>query len=166
MPSHRRQRCRALAALVVAGLVAAGCGRGQAATPVSDAAASVQRVEGSTQLAVHLSARAAQRLGIETDTVHGALVPPRPAAPSASPAVVSTAPVLAKVVRFAAVLYLPSGEAYLYTNPRPLEYVRQPLVVDYVTGDLAVLTSGPDLATRVVTVGATELSGVEFGAGE
>lgn len=70
---------------------------------------------------------------------------------------------LRKVVPYAAVLYGVHGETWVYSNPEPLVYVRQPIVIDYIEGDVAVLSDGPQVGTAVVTVGATELFGTETG---
>lgn len=68
-----------------------------------------------------------------------------------------------KVVPYSAVLYDVSGNTWVYTNPEPLVFVREPIVVDYIEGDLVVLLEGPSLGTPVVTVGAAELFGAETG---
>lgn len=99
----------------------------------------------------------------ETDP--GAKNPPATQAPPSTNAA-APATTTRRVVPFAAVLYQPSGEASLYVNTAPLLYERQAVTVDYVIGDLAVLSSGPPPGTPVVTVGAPELSGIEFGVGE
>lgn len=70
-----------------------------------------------------------------------------------------------KVVPYAAVLYDRHGETWTYTCPEPLVYVRAPIVVDYIDGDLAVLSEGPPAGTEVVTAGASELFGAETGIG-
>jgi hypothetical protein len=70
---------------------------------------------------------------------------------------------LHKVVPYAAVLYGVHGETWVYSNPEPLVYVRQPIVVDFIEGDLAYLSEGPEVGTAVVTIGAAELFGVETG---
>jgi hypothetical protein len=70
---------------------------------------------------------------------------------------------LRKVVPYAAVLYGVNGETWVYSNPEPLVFVRQPIVVDYIEGDLAILSEGPETGTEVVTVGAAELFGTETG---
>jgi hypothetical protein len=73
------------------------------------------------------------------------------------------------VIPFKAVLYAPSGEAFTYVSIEPELFERTPIVVEYVAGDVAVLTDGPPRAplpgTPVVTVGGPELSGAEFGVG-
>ncbi len=70
---------------------------------------------------------------------------------------------LHKVVPYAAVLYGVHGETWVYTNPERLVFERQPIVIDYIEGDLALLSEGPEVGTAVVTVGAAELFGTETG---
>lgn len=71
-----------------------------------------------------------------------------------------------KVVPYAAVIYGLHGETWVYTSPEPLTFVRQPIVVDYIEADLAVLVDGPPAGTLVVTVGVAELYGVDAGVGQ
>jgi hypothetical protein len=70
-----------------------------------------------------------------------------------------------KVIPYAAVLYDLQGETWVYTRPEPLVYVRAPVIVDYIDGDVAVLSEGPPAGTQVVTAGASELFGAESGIG-
>jgi hypothetical protein len=70
-----------------------------------------------------------------------------------------------KVVPYAALIYGVHGETWVYTNPELLVYVREPVVVDYIEGDQAVLTEGPPAGTLVVTAGGAELFGAESGVG-
>jgi hypothetical protein len=70
-----------------------------------------------------------------------------------------------KVIPYAAVLYDIDGKEWVYTSPEPLVYVRAPIVVDYIDGDLAVLSDGPPAGTEIVTAGASELFGAEAGIG-
>lgn len=69
-------------------------------------------------------------------------------------------------VPYQAVLYDNEGATWVYTSPEALVFVRAPVKVDYVEGDLAILGEGPPPGTRVVTVGVTELYGAEFGVDE
>jgi multidrug efflux pump subunit AcrA (membrane-fusion protein) len=66
-----------------------------------------------------------------------------------------------KVVPYDAVIYGQHGETWVFVNPEPLVFVRQPIVIDYIEGDRAVLSEGPDAGTAVVVVGAEELYGSE-----
>jgi hypothetical protein len=71
-----------------------------------------------------------------------------------------------KIVPYSSVLYGVHGETWVYTNPKPLVYVRHPIRVNFVEGDIAVLTDGPSVGTTVVSVGAIELFGAETGIGK
>ncbi len=71
-----------------------------------------------------------------------------------------------QVVPFSSVIYGPTGDTWVYTSPEPLEYVRHLITVDYIDGDIAVLSAGPPTDTAIVAVGATELFGLEFGIGK
>ncbi len=68
-------------------------------------------------------------------------------------------------VPYSAVLYDSNGNTWVYTNPEPLVFVRHPISIDYIKGDLAVLSEGLPAATAVVTVGVAELYGTEFEVG-
>ncbi|MGH3764665.1 MAG: hypothetical protein ACRDS0_32100 [Pseudonocardiaceae bacterium] len=140
-----------IAVVVVAVLPVAGCSSAPAAgSPASEVEVSkVEPVAGSNVATVTLSSDAARRLGIQTSVVGETMV----------------AGLMRKVVPYSAVLYDPAGKTYAYSNPRSLAYVRVPLAVDFVDGELAVLTAGPPSGTTVVTVGASELFGTEFEVG-
>lgn len=66
-----------------------------------------------------------------------------------------------RVVPYGAVYYDAQGTAWVYVNPKPLVFERRRIVVERVVGDLAVLSDGPSVGTRVVTVGAALLFGAE-----
>ena len=70
------------------------------------------------------------------------------------------------VVPYSAVMYHFDGSTWTYTNPAPLTYVREPIEIDYIDGNTVVLDRGPAVGTVVVSVGAAELYGVEFGIGK
>lgn len=68
-----------------------------------------------------------------------------------------------KVIPYAAVIYDAEGNTWVYTNPEPLVFVRQPIVIDYIEGDRAILVEGLEVGTSVVIIGASELLGAETG---
>jgi hypothetical protein len=70
-----------------------------------------------------------------------------------------------KIVPYAAVMYGPHGETWVYTNPEPLTFIREPIAIDYIDGDQVVLSDGPSPGTKVVTVAVAELYGTETGVG-
>jgi hypothetical protein len=67
-----------------------------------------------------------------------------------------------KVVPYAALIYDPEGKTYVYTSPKRLEYLRDEVKVDRIEGDRVLLSRGPPVGTRVVTVGAAEVYGTEL----
>jgi multidrug efflux pump subunit AcrA (membrane-fusion protein) len=70
------------------------------------------------------------------------------------------------VVPQSAVLYDVSGGSWVYENTAPQTFVRRRVEVrDFVEG-VAVLTRGPASGAKIVTDGAAELFGTEFGAGK
>ncbi len=66
-------------------------------------------------------------------------------------------------VPFGAVVRDFEGGAWVYTTTTPGRYVRKRVGVVSVVGDDAVLSFGPAAGAEVVTQGAAELFGVEFG---
>jgi hypothetical protein len=69
-----------------------------------------------------------------------------------------------RVMPYDAIVYDKSGTTWAYTPAdRPLTYVRQSIEVDSVQGKVVHLKNGPTPGTPVVTVGAAELFGVEYG---
>jgi hypothetical protein len=69
------------------------------------------------------------------------------------------------IVPYSAVLYDAKGDAWVYTNPEPLVFVRHRVTIDKIDRGRAVLQDGPAVGTKVVTVGAAELFGAESGVG-
>ena len=70
------------------------------------------------------------------------------------------------VIPTTAVIYSPDGAAWTYVAVGPRSYLRHAIVVDRVAGTEAFLSSGPAAGTPVVTIGAPELLGTEYGVGE
>ncbi|MEQ1861480.1 MAG: efflux RND transporter periplasmic adaptor subunit, partial [Chthoniobacteraceae bacterium] len=58
------------------------------------------------------------------------------------------------------------GGQWVYENTAPQTFTRRRVVVDRVVGPDAVLASGARAGAKVVTDGAAELFGTEFGAGK
>lgn len=65
-----------------------------------------------------------------------------------------------------ALLYDPSGGEWAYMSPEPNVYMRSPLKVEAIEGDKVYLAKGPAVGTKLVTNGAAELYGIEFGIGK
>jgi len=135
---------------MLAGLTLGACNR---ATHHSEheSPAHVEHIEGSELSRLTLTPKALERLDIQSAFVQEARV-----TRSASPR---------KVVPYAAVLYDANGRTWVYTRPEPQSFLRHEIVVDYIEGDMAVLSEGPPIGTEVVTVGGAELFGAEFEVG-
>jgi hypothetical protein len=109
----------------------------------------VRVVEGSDVKMVSLVTRSAERLGIQTEAVREELVGGVPRI----------------VMPYAALLYDEHGDTWAFTNTEGLTFIRHPVTVDRIEGDLVVLLEGPAVGTIVVTAGAAELYGAETGVG-
>ena len=127
--------------LVALGLAVSACG-GSSESPAPPAPAKITKLAGGRDQ-ITLTADAAKRIDVRTAAVEsdGGNT----------------------VIPYAAVLYDPDGAAWTYTNPKPLVFVRADITVDRIDGERAILAKGPAPGTAVVTVGATELWGVEYG---
>ncbi len=109
-------------------------------------------VQGTDFKQVTLLKKAAERLGIETAPVREEWI--------------TRSGRTQNVVPYTSVIYGLHGETWAYTNPKPLVFVRQSIIIDYIDGGLAVLSEGPIADTKVVTVGVAELYGIETGIGK
>ena len=135
-----------VAILVVAAAgLATGCTQGAAEAAPEPPAAVTEPIEGSDLARIRLTEAASIRLAIETVPV-GQLGD-------------------AMTIPYGALLYDASGQAWAYTNPEPLVYVREAIEVERIDADVVVLADGPTPGTAVVTVGGAELYGVESGVG-
>ena len=70
------------------------------------------------------------------------------------------------VVPWPAILYDVHGGAWVYEQVATRTYARRRVELAYVDGGIAVLATGPAPGARVVTDGAVELFGTEFGVGK
>ncbi|MDA2927738.1 efflux RND transporter periplasmic adaptor subunit [Acidobacteria bacterium AH-259-G07] len=69
-------------------------------------------------------------------------------------------------VPWSSILYDIHGGTWVYEQIEPLVYSRKRVSVERVTGSFACLASGPPPGTPVVSAGAAELFGTEFGGGK
>jgi hypothetical protein len=68
-----------------------------------------------------------------------------------------------RVTPYSSIIYDLDGDAWVYTAPAPLTFVREAVVIERIKDDLAYLQEGPPAGTQVVTVGVPELYGAEVG---
>jgi multidrug efflux pump subunit AcrA (membrane-fusion protein) len=142
------RRFAAFPVLAVLVLSAAGCAKVPGgAEEEGEKAAKVEKIEGTDQSKVVLLEEAAKRLGIETSAV-GRLTGGQESVP------------------YSAVIYDAEGQSWVFTTNEDLSYVKAPITIERIDGDLAILNEGPPVGTEVVTQGAAELYGVEDGIGE
>ena len=67
-----------------------------------------------------------------------------------------------KVIPYEALIYNDEAKTFVYTTSKPLSYERVPITVDRIEDDRVLLSKGPAVGTKVVTVGATEVYGAEL----
>jgi hypothetical protein len=127
---------------LLATVALAACAAGPA--PGLPPPAQVVPVPGSNIPRLELTPGAVQRLGIQT----------RPVAPGTAGA--------AEVIPYPAVVYDTDGSSWTYVNIAADTYVRQPITVTAIRGDVALLSAGPPVGAQVVTVGSAELLGTEY----
>lgn len=137
---RRANRLTALG-LVVLGLSVSACGGSSETSSPADPAQLTKLAGGVNRIT--LTADAAKRIDVTT-------------APAESDGGNT-------VIPYAAVLYDPNGQTWTYTSPKPRVFIRADITVDRIDGDRAILAKGPAPGTAVVTVGAPELWGVEYG---
>lgn len=125
-------------------LVVAACGSNNESE--EEKPATLTEVAGTDLWQVELTELAADRLDIQTTEV--------------------TATDAGMVVPSAAVIIIPDGTYWVYTNPEPLTYVREELTSVYEEDLHAFFEGGPAPGVKVVTVGVPELYGTEFGIGK
>ena len=139
--SVSRPRRLALAGLVVAtaALPVAGCTEVETETATGYEPSTLEPVKGNDDLQrVKFTAEGARRVDLQTASVRRNVVP------------------------YAALIYDPEGKTYVYTSPKPLEYLRKEVKVDRIEGDRVLVSRGPPAGTEVVTVGAAEVYGTEL----
>jgi hypothetical protein len=142
---HRIRAAMAALALIPTLLLSSCAGAVVDKYTIEHEPASVEHIDGTDHVRVTLTERAVQRLGIDTT----------PVAQTANGLVVPSS----------AVFVDPEGVWWVYTNPEPLVFVRHEIAITREEGGVAFLSSGPPAGTEVVTVGVTELYGVEEGVG-
>ena len=132
---------RTLMSLALVGLVLGGCNQATTTAPKEEAIHLEEQASGLKQLT--LSAKAAERLGVET-------------APVAGSGSLLTVP-------YAAVIYDAQGDTWSYVNAEPLVFLREQITVDEIDG-IPPSCRGPASALGR-DHGAAELYGAEIGVG-
>ena len=117
------RKYRASFALMLLAGVLVGPPAAGAASPTEAAAAlsagrpaRLEAIDGSNIKKITLTPKAAQRLDVQTGKVR-------------------QDPSGRKVVPYAAVVYDKDGSTWVYTNPQPLTYIRQAIIVELINGE-------------------------------
>jgi hypothetical protein len=137
----------ALAVGCLLALALSACGSSGDAPATGNEPANVVPIKGTDLSRITLTPEAAKRVGIQTGAI-------------AQAAKGETS------IPYSAVLYDADGKTFAYKSLKPRVYVRAPITVTDIKGNSAVLSSGPPVGTTIVTVGAPELYGTEFGVEE
>ena len=133
-----RDRRWIVAALLLGVLLLPACRAASSGTDESEPY-TLESIEGTELSRVILTAKGAERIGLETTTVVGGTVP-------------------------ASAIWIDvEGQEWVYTSLEPLTFVREAVIVDRYEGDVAMLSDGPTSGTEIVIVGVAELIGSEFG---
>ena len=136
--------------LVLAALPLSACSESTVGAATKIQPALVEKIEGTEFNRLTLTEKAAERLDIQTDSVREEQMDGAQR----------------KVIPYSAILYDLNGGTWVYTSPAPLIFVRESITVDYIDGDMVILTDGPPSGTTIVTVGAPELYGADTGVGK
>jgi hypothetical protein len=129
--------------LAFLGLSLSACSEIEEETEAGYEPATLQAVKGRDDLKrVTLTAEGARRIGLETAEVDRSGGD--------------------KTVPYAALIYDPEGDVYVYTGAGRRSYLREEVEVRRIDGNQALLSRGPPTGTTVVTVGAAEVHGAEL----
>jgi len=108
----------------------------------------VEDIEGTDLNEITLTAKAIERIGLQTvevTEVHG------------SP--------LRLTVPYSSILYDSQGQVWVYKNSRNSTFIRHKVEVDYIKGNTVYLIEGPPAGTKVISIGVAEVYGAEFEVG-
>ena len=107
------------------------------------------RVEATAEAGVKkvtLTAKAAERLGIQLDEVR-------------------VDPSGRRIVPYASIFYDLTGKTWVYVSLDPLTFVRGAVKIDTIKGEHVYLNDGPPSGTKVLATGVAQVFGVEVGVG-
>ena len=66
-------------------------------------------------------------------------------------------------IPYTGILYDKTGAPWVYSSPHERTYIRVPVTIERVAGDMAELSTGPSAGTVIVTRAAIKLYGAETG---
>ena len=139
------------AVVVASSLMLSACQAPAPAPHGGEEPSHIEHIEGTDLTRVTITEKAAERIDLQTTEVFERVMPR------------STAP--ATCVPYSSLIYDSEGNTWVYVTDEPRSFVREAVVVDYIVGDVAVLSTGPSVGTVVAVVGVAELYGTEFEVG-
>lgn len=131
-------------ALIFAGLYLTAC-REKPDRQSKNESSVIEQPGDSILYRVRLTPMAIENYGIKTAAVREA------------PAARSGGESLQKMVPKLAVMYDPQGNTWIFANPESMLFIREPITVVRIAGDMAILSDGPPVGSRVVIHGAENL---------
>ena len=147
-----RSRIRRVAtAALLAGLLASGCTQVEEVKHKAVEPYTKEAVGTSGLYRIRLAQSAVERLDVTTTLVVEAS---------------TRGGLLRPVIPYSGLIYDLNGETWTYTSPEPLVYIRERIEVDHIADGRVFMIRGPTVGTPVVTAGAAELFGIEFGLGK
>lgn len=179
MIGHRLRPPALALLLVVVGLGLGGCARATDATAPQPA--QVVPIPGTGLHRVTLTQGAMQDLGVQSQPVRttatgrpatlaamkpGTTAAVKTAAANVKPGALRNSSRALTVIPLTAVIYDPQGRSWTYVVTAPRSFIREAIVIDHTVGAKVFLRAGPPAGTPVVTLGAPELLGAEYGVGE
>lgn len=147
-------RFRSLAFLVCGVLSLAtlgGCSSVDAAAPKARDPFTIDR--NATPPILHLEPAAASRIGVQTSPTTGDVVLRQGFARGVA-------------IPYGALLYKPDGTTLVYARIADGTFGSLLVTVDHIRDGVVALSAGPPAGTPVVTTGAAELMGIEYGVGK
>ncbi len=152
---HRGNQWIFVAILIIISLVLSACKTDAGNSSKKEKPAVVEAMENGLNK-ITLTEKAAERTGIEIASVKEERVAKRD----------GKGKVKKTVVPYSSVIYDIKGDAWVYVNPEPLVFMREPIEIEYIVGGFAIISDGPSLDTEVVSVGAAILLGEDLGVGK
>jgi hypothetical protein len=138
-----------LMGMIVSILPLAACSQHDSHAAHGEHPAQVDKIDGSELNRVTLTAKAAERIDLQTVSVreqdlNGSLL---------------------KVVPYSSLIYDPQGRTWVYVSQQARTFVREQVEVHWIDGDQVFLSEGPATGTEIASVGIAEIYGAETGVG-
>lgn len=150
---HRRAGVVWAAGVLAAAALLSGCADNAAASAKARDPFTIEKFEDPARAPrLHVEPAAVARILLRTVPVGGT--------------VVDGDRTFAGSLPYGALLYKPDGTAFVYLNPEPNIFERHAVTVADIVDGVVRFTAGPAEGHAVVTDGAAELMGIEFGVGK